>query len=833
MAKITSYKAHESGVALGGIGTGSVELRPDGEFHDWQISNQPRWAQVSGGDPVDDGDRHTGALSFWVRTQSGDGRPLVRKLGMRTSRDDFTYSMFAWNKAVERIDFDGRFPVCDLTYGDSDLPCKVSLRAVAPFVPHEPELSATPGIYLNFTLTNPTDAPLHVSLLGALIPSFANPGGCVNELSREQGSASIFSHPTPFRAWRDPYEKLPETGSVCLSAESDGRITYITGDYFRFLRECVFHTGFGVSQESFLFGFRENGCLPDTDGDTCPLPIPEDLSELTDDAISTRVTELMRYASTRSLMERIRHLNPTFPADRDEQEQFLECIRIQQRTVGRDFGACALCSDLTLAAGESREVRFVLSWYFGNHFSATGSRLGHFYETRFKDAREANRFLCDKREAIADRAAAFAELLYRTDLPEDYPDGWSIHLSTLVKNSWWIKDGKFGLWEGLGFCGFHTTDITYHDSFGLIALFPTLQKRQMQMGAAFQREDGRVHHFFTPDLEHVDEGFERVDMNPQFVLMVCRDYLYTGDRDYLASLWSNVQRAMDASALLDSDGDGLPDTDTRRNTYDAWNFSGSPTYICVLWLASLKAAALLAREMHDPARAEHWEVLLDKGKAALEKKLWNGSYYDLWRDEKQTDSCLMTDQLDGEWFLRMMGLEGNLPDSRVRDVLRTIFAANFDPEDGLINATCPPDRPTTRFTYKNCQAEAIWTGIGYAFSALAQSVGLTDIAERELRSIHETQRRFGWIWNHWECGPHYTRPLSSWSTLNAELGLRVDAAERTVTLRPVRKNVTLPLVLTDVLATLTFDGDTCTATCIEGDLSTWKVCLPYGMTLKI
>ena len=31
MAKITTVKTHESGIALGGIGEGSVELLPDGE----------------------------------------------------------------------------------------------------------------------------------------------------------------------------------------------------------------------------------------------------------------------------------------------------------------------------------------------------------------------------------------------------------------------------------------------------------------------------------------------------------------------------------------------------------------------------------------------------------------------------------------------------------------------------------------------------------------------------------------------------------------------------------------------------------------------------------
>src|SRR5260221_9374833 len=33
-----------SGAPLGGIGTGFVELRPDGCFHEWQILNSGPWA---------------------------------------------------------------------------------------------------------------------------------------------------------------------------------------------------------------------------------------------------------------------------------------------------------------------------------------------------------------------------------------------------------------------------------------------------------------------------------------------------------------------------------------------------------------------------------------------------------------------------------------------------------------------------------------------------------------------------------------------------------------------------------------------------------------------
>ena len=55
----------------------------------------------------------------------------------------------------------------------------------------------------------------------------------------------------------------------------------------------------------------------------------------------------------------------------------------------------------------------------------------------------------------------------------------------------------------------------------------------------------------------------------------------------------------------------------------------------------------------------------------------------------------MTDQLDGEWFLRMIGLDGNIPDERVRSVIEFIFENNFDSDQGLLNATVPQNKQTS------------------------------------------------------------------------------------------------------------------------------------------
>lgn len=817
MAKIITTKTHTSGIALGGIGSGSVELLPDGEFHYWLIANQPRITESCCEKKVDDGEGSAGALSFWVRESKEDSAPVVRKLGMKTEAEDFTYRMFGWNKPIEKIEFNGRFPVCDLNYIDSALSCKLSLKAVSPLVPHNSDVSATPGFYMEFAVENPTDSEMKISLAGALEPNFANQKeGNKNSLHKIGDGVGIHIEPVK-------KSDSPSCGNFCLSVDGDGEKSYITADYYRFMKEYIASSSFGVSQESFLFSFREKGSLPNSTVGTKPATVPLNLDLLSNAKLDELCKTYAQYPFAESFLSRVRYCNPDFLSKRKEKLAFLRCCLRQQLKIAKNFGSCALCSEVTLKPGEKKNIRFILTWYFPNLKNEKGEILGHYYENLYNSSLDANKFLAENYCKVCKSAKDFAELLYSTNLPEFYPDAWSSNLSPLVKSSVYLKNGNFGLWEGLGFCGLHTTDITYHASFSLINLFPDLQKKQMKMGAEYQRKDGRVHHLFKPDMKSTDKGFDRVDMNMQFVLMVLRDYLFTGDREYLVSMWGNVRRAMDSIEKLDTDGDGLPDYDTKRNTYDAWNFSGTPAYISFLWLAALKAATIIADRVGMKSYAERWNGILERGKKYVEEKLWNGEFYNLWRNDSVTDESLMTDQLDGEWFLRMMGLEGNISDERVRSVLEIIFRNNFDRESGLLNATCPEGRNTTIHTYKNCQAEAVWTGIGYAFSALALSVGLKDVADKEIKSINDNQMRFGTFWDHWECGHHYTRPMSSWSILHGLAGLSVDYANKELVLNPVDKNISFPLCLPGVLAKVKFTDGKCDIEYIGGDLNGWNI----------
>ena len=262
--------------------------------------------------------------------------------------------------------------------------------------------------------------------------------------------------------------------------------------------------------------FRADGTLgPDHDrhrdrGGARPTSLglsDEKIDGLTEAEVSALIERLCRYPSMQSIADRVNEADARVLAGPPGQRDFLKAARnVLNWQTGEDreprLGARRAREHRSpLEPGETKEIRFTVGWHFPYHYSAKGPVLGHMYENWFADAEAVNRFLvanCETHRAGGLPASRTRSTTPRS--PAEFADAWAGQLTTLTKCTWWTKDGDFGVWEGLGCCGFHTTDITYQGSFNILALFPELQKRQMEMGARFQRADGRVHHFFTPDL---------------------------------------------------------------------------------------------------------------------------------------------------------------------------------------------------------------------------------------------------------------------------------------------------------------------------------------------
>lgn len=818
--------ASVSGIPLGGIGAGSVEIRPDGYFHDWLIFNMgglsPQQPDHEQGPAPDMGN---GGLRFFVRCQQAGKTPQLRRLGIREDENDL-YSL-GYAKPVEAIEFDGKFPFATLEYVDSSLPVKITGLAFAPIIPTDSRTSGTPGFTVAFKVRNTSASPADVSLLGALRNPLAwgAPDRALTNEVLNQGQTTTISMTTAAAGGRKSVH-----GSMAFSV-TGGKASHIAGTYRWYLSNGGWggSHGFGSAHYSYLHAYQRDGRLPSLPARKAFDHLLKGLSESDIEALplaekQRTAKELAGDAFFHEFLARIELVDPGHLEKENNLGRFLQEARARLNGFSggqRDrstWGDAALESTIHLKPGEEREIRFVLSWFFPNHFSALGPNLGHQYEHWFSDALAVNSFLVANHGDHRVKTVLFAETMLSTNVEPAVAFAWGAQLTTMIKSSWWCKDGRFAIWEGLGCCGLHTTDITYQGSFPLIALFPELQKGQIKMGAAYQRKDGRIPHFFSPDLLHVDNGFDRVDMNPQYVMMVCRDYLWTGDKQFARDNWTEVVRAMDSTKRLDADNDGIPDSDTRRNTYDQWDLEGSPAYICSLWLGALRSAIRLAHDLGEKAQEAEWRVMLDGASHSFVARLWNGEYFNLWVSENGKDECCMSDQLSGEWYTGIMGIGHSVSREHVLGALKAVNRHNFDPEHGLLNATYPKGRKMNFNTHQNLQAAGNWTGIEYANAALMIDFGMVEEGLDVMRSVHDRYARAGRRWNHVECGDHYFRAMSSWSTLLALTGFKVDVPNRSITIAPKVEGLVAPWFLPTGYGVLAAKGRRLEIECRQGSI---------------
>ena len=836
---VTEKQEQLHGMALGGIGTGSVEIRQNGSLEDWEIFNLGLWASS---DPKkyhkeDLPEYDQDVLPFYVRTKQEGREPVVRKLSHGKKIGGFRSVMYSFLKNVETIRWTPDFPICHMEYEDPGLPVELKAEFMSPFVPHDAKTSGMPGFYVNFRVKNKTTDTVEVSLMGTL-KNPVNRGladrKLKNTVKSAGGRTTLLMESTSDR-------KAEQNGSMALSVVG-GNPSYIKGDYGEFFGAYVLGGAFGSSEESCLFDFRDLGELPnlgweEADEELCIADM-EAFKDVSETKINKMLESVKKLASGYRPWKRLTQVRPDILETAEGKREFLGILLRQYRSLEEmpcgGFGDGALCSKVVLAPGESREITFLVNWHFPHHVSPENCHVGHRYTCWCQNAEDAAAYLADNGEEIRRRVRMFSEALQNCSAPAEFTRNWVIQLSTLVKCSWWAENGDFGIWEGLGSCGFHTMDISYYGSYMILALFPELQLRQMEMGIRFQREDGRVHHFFRPDFEHVDEGYDRVDMNPQFVLMVCRDYMWTGDREYLKRMWEPVVKAMASTEKLDGDGDGLPDHDTRANTYDAWRFRGIPSYIAGLWLAALTAAVNLAEEMREEKLADHWREILAKGKESF-KKLWNGEYFSLWVDGEERDECLMSGQLDAAWYCKVMGIPGYVEDEYISKVLNQVWKHNYTEESGLINASYPEGKKPTLYTYGNVQVESNWSGIELALSGMYLEMGEFQRARAIAANVDRRYVQAGRIFNHEECGGHYYRPLAAWTLMLSLSGFRYEREKAAVTIAPKQETLTAPWFTPYGYGVLKVTKDRVELSVLDGNievkkLQVWQSCRPERLT---
>ncbi len=732
-----------SGMALGGIGTGSFEIRPDGGFYNWTVFNN--WPLFTGPQlpkrphyPFDD--KQSLFFLLWVKPENEEQRIVLLQIeegyGAAGIEDHELLYIFPWVKGVDVIRYRASVPFAELDFEQEGLPLEVRLRAWSPLIPGNVKDSALPTSYFDIEVTQKSSRPVDVQVLA----SCKNRAG-YNQPERQYKNTRIqdgdFQAVVMGGEFLDP--EAPDTGEMVLASHHPCSTAYMGWAhqhpyYERLLREY-------------------------------PMPEHDD----TQGRNSTRDEDLGRNKADAACYV----------------------------TIGR-AGRLENYNDRL-------EHGFSLSWHFPNlygrpnrddpNFTAKvpqglDTYEGQWYAKHFNSAEEVARYAVGERERLLQESEDFHRAFFDSNLPEFVLDQVNSQLNTFRTSTWLTQSGMFGVLEGLSphkpFAGIATTDVAMYGQIASSLLFPELDRTTVDLWRRLQRDDGIVIHSVTCNSENNPEGElsgHRLDMPAQFAFQALRAALWSGDRSYLEAVWPDVKKAL-AYVLRERDmnGDHLPDMDGIMCSYDNFPMFGVAPFVVSQWLAAVAAALNVAGQLGDQAFIDEYTPYFEQGRETFENSTWNGSYFKLYSDHQKEDpygedGC-MVDQIVGEGSSRQLGLPHVIDPEKTAIAARTILRLNYKADQGLRNCQWPTDsflRDIGPSTWID-QANTCWTGVELNFAAHLYHLGMNAEAEEIIRNVDERYRRWGLYFDHQEFGGHYFRPMSALAIPNAFLGMSYDGA---------------------------------------------------------
>jgi uncharacterized protein (DUF608 family) len=739
-----------SGIAHGGIGTGSIELRKDGQFYNWSIFNN--WPRGTG--PIfklktlPRSNDESSMLFFLVRYKVEGEDAKIKLLQLNNEYNEAALTgiayYFPWMTAVDKIEYTARFPFTDITFSDPEMPFEIKLKVHSPFIPHDVKNSSLPGVYFDFEIINISDKKVDVFLIGTL--------------------RNLVGY--------DRKEKYFKSALV----ENEGY-------------KCFTMTAGGMDNEAPTFG--EMGIA----------------------SLNSTSTYYLGWEHKHPYYEML-VVNNKFPniddtegrnkTDLDSGKKYgmYQFSSYDQR----HFSSIGVTRDLK--EGESFSHSFLFVWYFPNAYGSYNGpskeeyaewnvnddyyinqkitkKIGNYYNNYFQSASDVAEYMIEQEEYLRSGTGSFFSDFYSSDLDPWLLEQISSNLNTYRTSSTFNESGQFGLREGMSadksWGPNITSDVTYYGSSSIITLFPELQLSSMKVHKGVQQTDGDIAHGIAYDLDYTQNGTwgvtHRVDLVGNYIQMVVRDYLWTNNDEYIRDMWPSLKKAFEFGIeRWDTNDDHMPDMHGIMSSYDNFPMHGLASYIHSQWINTAKGMYEVSTQLNDPDSLMY-KSIYDKSVSLMEEHLFNGDYYVLANDytgEKGLDDGVLTDQLIGQWMAHQSGFGHLLNEVRIKKALNSIMDYSFKPGFGLRNCTWPeyPELfPIHESDLWVDQANTCWSGVELAFSSFLMYEDMYDEALLVAKTVDERYRKNGLYFDHQEFGGHYLRPMSAWGILNGMLGL--------------------------------------------------------------
>jgi uncharacterized protein (DUF608 family) len=745
---------------LGGVAAGSLGLGGRGQLVNWEIFNRPN-----------KGFRPPYAFpAIWA--QAAGGKPVARVLESRIlppyeGADGLGSNNVPGLSRLESATFTGEYPLAHIDFEDRSLPVKVELDAFSPFIPHEPDDSGLPVAILRYRVTNANAVSADVSIAF----SIENP---VN--TKEQNDNARLKSDA---GRRNEYRAAAGMAGLVMSNPALAADDPMVGE---FVLAATADEGARVSHwQGWPAGRWWNAPLHFWD----------------------------RFAKAGEL-----GIEPD-----------------PHNVVG------VLCLKRTIPAGETASFEFLLGWRFANRTpdwigwpapQGEGKTvIGNAYAARFKSAWEAVSYTASHLQELEAGTRMFTNALRESTLPAAVKEAASANLSTLATTTCFrTADGEFHAWEGsgdTGGCCFGNCTHVWNYETATAFLFPSFARSLRRSAFGYSMDEAGAIHFrqLLPEGKG-RSGFAAADGQMGQIIHAWLDWKICGDDELLKSTWPRAKKALEFAWVAggwDANRDGVMEG-VQHNTYDVEFYGPNP--LCgIYYLGALRAGEEMARAAGDAASAQTYAKLFERGSKWIDANLFNGEFYvqkvrgfrkdeiaknlrsdmgseDTETPEYQVGGGCLADQLIGQYLAEVGGMGPLVSPENIRATLRSIYKYNYKPtlaahdnvertyalnEEAAV-VVCDygkAERPHIPFPY---YAEA-WTGQEYLVAALMMNWGTV---KEGVECVENVRARFDGEkrnpWDEPECGHHYARAMSSWSTVVALSGFLYDGASAAVVAVP-------------------------------------------------
>lgn len=454
----------------------------------------------------------------------------------------------------------------------------------------------------------------------------------------------------------------------------------------------------------------------------------------------------------------------------------------------------ALTRRLTLDAGESQVVTFVVAWHFPN-LKLDRLPPGRHYATRFESAPAVAAYVTNQFSNLSEQTRLWHETWYDSTLPYWFLNRTFMNTSILATSTCHrFGNGRFWGWEGVGCCH-GTCGHVWQYAHAVARLFPELERitrEHVDFGFA-QQPNGAI--FFRGEFNDIPA----IDAQAGTILRALREHQMSPDDAFLKRNWPQIRKAIEWLIAKDENGDGLIESN-QHNTLDT-DWFGPVAWLSGLYLAALRAGEVMALELDDREFAQKCHHIFEVGSRNLVTQLFDVEYFINKPDPRHLEAInsgtgCEIDQVMGQSWAWQVGLGRVLPQKETVSALRSLWHYNFTPDVGPYREAYQAGRwyamageagllmctfPRTDWDYAQAKGKGPDWAAGYfnecmngfEYQAAGHMIweGLLQEGLAVTRAVHDRyhpSRRNPW--NEVECGDHYARSMASYGVYLAVCG---------------------------------------------------------------